>query len=1135
MSSFFCKVSHISYNFNVKLFQRIDILQFIEICGNNDCVLVFVLLEHVIVQQSSSKKIPLTPTLQVSLFLSFFLSGAGGLVFEIVLRRQLLLSLGVMHYSVGTVLTVFMAGLGIGSIIFGKLADKTTHPLLLYALLEMGIGLFGFMLLALLPFLDRWYTALAALGVLSGSALIPLKAGLAGFFLLPLTVLMGGTLPAIGKALAGEEAKFFLQSGERRRPGSLMGILYGINTLGGVAGILAATFWFLGIFGARKTLVSFSALSLAIGLLFAIVCLQRSRRCKTGSTAIMYSFSKPENKKRTGRSQGSLALIAIFVSGFIGLSLEVYWTRILAYIIGSHGYAFGVMLTSFITGIAIGSLAASRFADRAAYPKIVIGALLILLGASVVFVTMFLYQLYGLVEQISAIAAGRWNRFITIEMGVVFAIFFIPTLLLGALFPIVIAATAKSTAKLGTYTGRAYAVNTAGSILGSFSSSFVLIPLVGIRRGIQILIVFAVATGIAVLVLSFPDRTESVSKKRFRLSPAKLQFSAPLLAIGAAAVAVAFFFPFGSALQKLGQYERLLFYEESSSATVAVREDSEGGKMLSINGLDEVPVDVSSLLTFRMLSHLPLMLHPDPRDVMVLSLGGAVTTGSVASYPVTHIDAVDLCPPVVDAASFFEKWNHGVLKDPRLNVVFQDGRNYLLTINKNYDVITADATHPWSADSWMLYTREFYDLVKTRLAKNGIFCQWIPLHWLSPQDYRCILRTMHAVFPEMSLWYTGSYTIALASPEPHSIDNDVIARKMKIESVRADLESVGIESPESMIALYLMNESGIERYVGEGVQNTDDLAYLEHSASRCFALETTPENLKILLRYREQPEGLPPSNTFDDLFRAREKIILGRIATYEGNFERARRFFEYALSISPGDTLSMVFLDDVLNTIAAAATAYGDRLRNEGQIDEALAAYLEALVINSEAPGAHYGIGMIDLSNGNYSQALSHFDQALKMRIKDADVRSAKTEALIGLGLLYEAEREIEAVKQLEIGMEKRYSDKLVKVLHDAKGSTDPVFYLFHSYNCSRCADAKVFLEELKLRYPEIEFIVLEIVKNRDNQVMFNDFAEKLGINTPGVPVFIFGESYIVGFPEGKRVKKQIKSMIETELKMLQF
>ena len=233
--------------------------------------------------------------------------------------------------------------------------------------------------------------------------------------------------------------------------------------------------------------------------------------------------------------------------------------------------------------------------------------------------------------------------------------------------------------------------------------------------------------------------------------------------------------------------------------------------MLSINGLDEVPVDPASLLTFRVLAHLPLLIHPDPQQVMVLSLGGAITTGSVARHPVKLIDAIELCPPVVQAAALFESWNHRVLHDPRLQIILQDGRNHLLTTPKTYDVITADATHPWSADSWILYTREMYRLVRSRLSDQGIFCQWVPLHWMSMDDFKCVLRTLRTEFPHLSLWYTGSYVVAMGSQKPIRLSLSEMERRMQQATIQNDLAAVGIDSPPSLLGLHLMADEHIDQ------------------------------------------------------------------------------------------------------------------------------------------------------------------------------------------------------------------------------------------------------------------------------------------------------------------------------------
>jgi spermidine synthase len=1040
-------------------------------------------------RSEESRFLPASPAVTFFLFFTFFLSGANGLVYEIVFRRQLLLSLGVTHYSIGTVLTVFMAGLGIGSAIFGRVSDRARNPLLLFGVLEAGTGILGLVLVRFLPSLDGFYAGLVRSLGAGDHPNVALKAAIAGCCLLPPTVLMGGTLPLLGKSLVREN----------RPPGETLGLLYGVNTLGGVAGSVGVTFFLLGVLGARRSLVAVSALGISLGLTVAIIAARGGRerreavlRGKRGGRnrnhgdrtygerrIRRFRLRHPggallhENGASAPRYRGALALTAIFATGFVGLSLEVYWARILAYVIGSHGYAFGVILASFLTGIASGSLILSRFFGGTQGPPLktrdplirirdpirLLGVFLVVLGVSVIAVSFTLYRLRHLVDWLNAAAAGSWSRFITLEAGAVFSVLLVPTLLLGAAYPLVLSIVSGGAERLGSSVGRVAAVNTFGSILGSFTSGFLLIPLLGIAHGLRTLVGISAALGFFILARSgrhaagttVPSTGGEPAGKKARfftaLKSSGSRFLAPF--VGAAAIAVLVAVPayvrLSPALQTLGDDERLLFYDEASPATVAVRENGSGERMLAINGLDEVPVDVSSLLTFRVLGHLPLLLHPHPEEVMVLSLGGAVTTGSVSTHDVKSIDAVELCRPVVKAATFFEAWNHGVLRDRRLRIIIQDGRNHLLTTSKRYDVITADATHPWSADSWILYTREFYELVRLRLSKGGLFCQWVPLHWLSPEDYRCILRTIRTVFPEVSLWYTGSYTVALAGNERLYLDPGKIAERMRRAGVREDLESAGIDSAASLLGLFLMSGEGIERFtrtvaVDTGAArklgrirpdflipdlrsplNTDDLAYLEHSAFRCYGRETTPENLAALIRFRQSPRDVWANAgtvaRMDEFLNARGKLMQGRIATYDGNFERAIRFYEYALTIAPGDRLSEMFLEDAKRTLAAYKAALGDRLRKEGSAEDALGAYTDALAVDPGEPSAHHGIGLLLLSGGEYGAALGHFDRALERRGRDPEIRAGRAAALAALGLKAEAEMERREILLLKKGM----------------------------------------------------------------------------------------------------------------------
>jgi spermidine synthase len=946
------------------------------------------------------------------LLCALFLSGANGLMMEIVFRRQLLLSLGVTHYSVATVLTVFMAGLAIGSFLFGRLADHIKYPIKLYGLLEVGVGLSGLLLIAVFSYLDPFYVKLQLVFGSAGSPNILLKLLPAAMVLLIPTTLMGGTLPVIGKALTNEN----------QSAGSPLGLLYGINTFGGVVGVIGATFFLLGTVGAMLTLAIVSIINTIIGLVSLLIFGKIIRIASIDSNS-NHANLKPRKTQIGVLGFDKISLAAFFLAGFAALSLEVHWTRILAYVVGSHGYAFGIILAAFLCGIALGSTLASRFADRLKRPVIWLGLTQLMIAGTAFTASIIMFRLRGLTGWLTLHAGDSWDRFITAEMVILFALLLAPTFCMGAVFPLVMTVCIKTYKKLGQSVGNAYMLNTLGSILGAFFAGFIFIPYLGITRGLKLTLLISILGG-AILFLNI--RSKPVIK-----------ICAMILIVLLGGMV--WYRPIGYRLQYLRMGERLIFYDESSSATVSVREDEEGGRMLSVNGLDEVPVDPASLLTFRVLAHLPMLLHPSPLNVMVLSLGGAITTGSVARHPLEQIDAVELCPPVVKAAGLFESWNHGVLDDPRLQIILQDGRNHLLTTQKKYDVITADATHPWSADSWILYTKEMYRLVRSRLTDAGIFCQWVPLHWMSMDDFKCVLRTLRTEFPHLSLWYTGSYVVALGSQKPITADISDFTQRMQLTAIQEDLASVGIDSPASLLGLYLLANDGIDRFVGAGPLNTDDFAYLEHSASRCFGRETTPENLAALMKVRQFPDFLLKGNRLDSrpgfeddlrrLFHARDKTMTGRISTYEGDFAGSVEYYKAALAQAPTDGVTKILLKDALSTLASAWANNGDRARHAGKIKEAVSIYNQALKFDDTAPRAHNGLGLVYFARGDYGSALRHFDTAVQQYPKQAQIRFNRTLALIKLKRLAEARQEIAAIKELETGNANVFSAQLQKIM----------------------------------------------------------------------------------------------------------
>ncbi len=964
------------------------------------------------------------------LYLAFFISGANGLVLEIVFTRQLYLSIGVTHYSVGIVLSIYMAGLGIGSYLFGRLADRTNSWLLLYGLLEVAVGMVAVLLTRLSWSLDVFYVFLHQfLGPgQTGQTGIMTKTIIGGLLLLPVTVLMGGTLPAL--------AKLFRSSG--RGAGRTVGFLYGLNTIGGVAGTLAATFFFLDWLGSTRTLVAFAILNAGIGLVAVLISVYErapaadARGSVSGDATgrrVTRGTPAPAGRDSVQGADSILVLLAFFSSGFLGLSLEVYWTRILVYVIGSHGFAFGVTLAAFLSGIGLGSLLFSRVADRVGRPMLWCGLLLLVAVASSFVISEVVYSLRGLAGELTLRLDGSWYEFIVAELLIVFGLLVVPTTLMGGIFPFVMRSLEGDFTVFGSRVGLAYFLNTMGSILGSAVAAFVMIGLAGIPLSIRLTLV-AVAVVAAVLIVRALDRS-----------------TLRLLAggVAAAAVAVGAAAPLGDPLQQLEPSERLIFYEEAAAGTVSVREAPNGRRMLSINGLDEVPVDPSSLLTFRVLGHLPLLMHPDPQEVMVLSLGGGITTGSVSTHPVQRIDAVELVPPVVEAARYFERWNHSVLDHQALDVIIQDGRNHLLLTDREYDVITADATHPWSADSWILYTREFYELAKSRLALDGLFCQWVPLHYLSDADFRSILRTMHAAFPDVTVWLTGSYLVAVGATEEAGFDFERIRERMREPAVQADLASVGIGDPVDLASLLLMDAGMLERFVGDGPLNTDDKPYLEHSAARSYGMETTPLNLARLLDYRVRPAtyftesaaGVSDGGIerLRALYDARTEFIEGRIATYAGDFRESLERYEQAMEIAPGDGVSALFHDDARYTLAADTAHLADARRRAGDPAGALEHYETSLELDPGQPRALNGMGLLYYDAGRYAEALRLFDLALVSTENHVQVRHNRVLALLRLGRFAEARDEIRSIEQLEQGMKTRVSDRLKEYLAQAKAA----------------------------------------------------------------------------------------------------
>ncbi|WP_420463457.1 fused MFS/spermidine synthase [Candidatus Palauibacter sp.] len=741
---------------------------------------------------------------RASLLVLFFLSGISGLIYQIAWVRQSIFTFGVSVYAYSAVIGAYMIGLALGSYVMGRRIDAHARPLRTYALLEVGIAVLAALSPFLLGALHGVYPGLSNALPAGGFWLTLTRLVFSLAVLTPATFLIGATLPVMSRVYATHGGRI----------GSDVGWLYLVNTAGAAVGCVLTGLVFLRYLGALETIF----LGVAINLLVAAgaLALPRLTRARTAAAepapggAGAGDGDPDAMPAARGLPISARALryigVAYGVSGFIALGYEVVWARIL-YIHTSHAaYSFALMLTVFLAGLALGSAGGSWILRRRRAALRDFGALQLAVGLLAI---LILYVFARLPSFHFQERLGGYT--VPYEFLIAFVTVFPPTLLLGAMFPIVGSLyTRERPESVGLRIGRVNALNTLGAIVGSIGTGFVLVPVLGLRNTTVALAALNLAIGAGAILL---DRGAG---RILRWAPAG---AAAALILGVAVLPTGFY---------LGSYyeatDRLIFYKEGVETTVAVLEVPEDNLKISfVNGRDEVPTDRQSMAAFRLLGHLPPLIRPGARNALVLSFGNGIATGTMDTHAIPVIDAVDLSPEMIEAAAVYSEENYSVLESDRLRVHVEDGRNFLLRTEDRYDIISVDATHPANASSWALFTSEFYQLIESRLAEDGVFMQWIPIHGVRESDYRDILRTVWDIFPEMVLWSTGSthtYVVATREPMGAVVMQSILARAGANPTVVRDLGS-----PETIAGYVSMVGPDLTRYIGRGPVVTDNDAF----------------------------------------------------------------------------------------------------------------------------------------------------------------------------------------------------------------------------------------------------------------------------------------------------------------------
>lgn len=787
--------------------------------------------------------------------LLFFLSGAAGLIYEVVWARQLTLFLGVTAFAHTAVVTAFLAGLAVGAIVFGRLADRRSDPLRLYAILELVIGAWALATPWIFQAIQGIYLQLSSTLGWVGPQAQALRFGLALLALFVPTALMGGTLPLLIRALTGSVTSLSRTTSW----------LYGINTLGATVGCFAAGYLMLPSLGIRGSVFLAAALNLTIGVVAWVVLPHRGRGREGGSGGLHSLPPKeveprPGDPDELGRGRSRLLLIGFAVSGFAALVYQLAWIRVLHLVIGSSVYAFSATLTTFLAGLALGSLLWNRLSSMRGWVSVSArlreAAWLELLTA--VFAVAGL-RLVGWLPQffLQGAEIGMHQDFGRFQLLIfsLSALLMLPaTLALGALFPLVTALWVRDATALGRGVGSAYAVNTGGTILGALVGGLVLLPWLGVQTTLIVgaVLHFSMACAFRIAGSAGAQRLPARWLGFAAVGFVWLVFTTPpwdreLMTAGV------FFNPdrtladFGvDGLRAAADRRQMLFYQEGVDGVVSVIRSGESRTLL-INGKPDASSG-ADLPTQVLLGQLPMLLHPSPRSAMVIGMGSGVTAGSVATHSgVETLQVIEISKEVVAAARFFEPENGGVLDDRRLEVVYADARNHLLTDNQRWDVIISEPSNPWLTGVANLFTLEAFELLRSRVAEGGLVAQWFHTYNMSQEDLRSVFRTFHEIFPHVSVWNPSSGDLILiGSLHVHSLDYPRLVQAFAQEGVSADLGRIEIRSLDQLVLTYLLDTQGLEAFAGDTPLNTDDRPRLEFGAPRNLYKATTELNLRDL-------------------------------------------------------------------------------------------------------------------------------------------------------------------------------------------------------------------------------------------------------------------------------------------------
>ena len=776
------------------------------------------------------------------LLLLFIGSGCAALIYEVVWYQLLQLVIGSSAVSLAVLLGTFMGGLCLGSLGYARVASASRHPLKMYALLEAGIGVIGLLELLIVPAVGSAYSTWAGSGTLG----IVLRAVAAGICLLPPTLLMGATLPALSRWIELTP-----------RGVSWLGFFYAGNTAGAVIGSVLAGFYLLRVYDLTTATMVAVGLNGAVAALAFVVASASAYDPRPSATAHAGPVERA-GAIEAQRAERRLVFLAIALSGFTALSAEVVWTRVLSLLFGGTTYTFSLILAGFLLGLGIGSSLGSALARTLARPAMALGWAQAGACAAVTWAAVMMGSSMPYWPIDPSLSTSPWFNF-QLDAARCLWVVLPGAILWGASFPLALAAVAKAGGDQAQVVGRLFAANTLGAIIGSLGAG-ALIAWAGSQHTQQIMI--AVAATSALLML-LPGLGQAPAG---RVATAGI-----VLVLGAGAVVLGRAVPpvpgllvgYGRFAATWVNQADFIYVGEGLNASVAVSRLSSGVLNYHNAGKVQASSEPQDMRLQRMLGHLTTIVPERPASVFVIGFGAGVTAGAVSIDPrVERVTIAEIEPLVPRTVSrYFSAHNFDVANNPKVTIRIDDARHYLLTTHETFDAITSDPLDPWVKGAAMLYSREFFDLVKRRLNPGGVVTLFVQLYSSNEAAVKSEIATFFEAFPRGVVFgntYNGAGydLVLLGQRDPAPLDLDALTARLDQPAyapVVQSLREVGYTSLTDLLSTFAGDAPNLGGWMADAVINRDISLRLQYLAGMGVNLRVGDLIYRNILAHRKVP------------------------------------------------------------------------------------------------------------------------------------------------------------------------------------------------------------------------------------------------------------------------------------------